>query len=445
MYRVAIVGRPNVGKSTLFNRLTRKRKAIVGKEPGITRDRLFEMARWNGKQFEVIDTGGLIPDQKEIIPERILQQAEIAMEEADLILFVVDARQGISPLDETLNSLLRSRGREFLLVVNKVDVPQLEPEVAQFYSFGVKMLYSVSAEHKLGVSVLVEEILERIPESAESSSEEELRVAIIGRPNVGKSSLLNRLLGQERAIVTDLPGTTRDAIDSVLQFKGQSYRLIDTAGIRRKGKTELEAEKLCVLMARKSLERADVVLLVIEATEGATKLDATIGGYAHQAGRSVIVVVNKWDLIARDTHTAARLETEFRLRMRFLDYAPMIFVSAKTGLRVTKILELVGEAQKARLLRVPTAELNKFLETDLQPMLSSAGRSWRFPVKYAAQVAVTPPTFVFFTRASQKLHFSTQRFVVNRLREKYGFYATPIRLLFRGSRKRGLKSQNPKS
>ena len=436
MYRVAIIGRPNVGKSTLFNRLIRKRKAIVGNEPGITRDRLFEIARWDGKQFEVIDTGGLIPGRKEIIPERILQQAEIAMEEADLILFVVDVRQGINPPDESLNSLLRSRGKEFLLVVNKVDVPQLEPEVAQFYSLGMKTLYPVSAEHKRGVSNLVEEILERIPESAELSADEEIRVAIIGHPNVGKSSLLNRFLGQERAIVADLPGTTRDSVDSVMQFKDQSYRLIDTAGIRRKGKTELEAEKLCVVMARKSLERADVVLLVIDATEGVTKLDATIGGYAHEAGRSIIVVVNKWDLIARDTHTAAQLEKEFRLRIRFLNYAPMIFVSAKSGQRVTKILELVGEAYRARLIRVSTAELNQFLEREVQPMLMSAASSRKFPVKYATQVAVTPPTFVFFTRASKKLHFSTQRFVVNRLREKYGFYATPIRLLHRGSRKK---------
>ena len=219
MYRVAIIGRPNVGKSTLFNRLTRKRKAIVGDEPGITRDRLFAIARWDGKQFEVIDTGGLIPDQKEIIPERILQQAEIAMEEADLILLLVDVRQGMSPLDETLNALLRSRGREYLLVVNKVDVPQLEPEVAQFYALGVETLYPVSAEHKLGVSTLVEEILERIPESAEVDAGEEIRVAIIGRPNVGKSSLLNRFLGEERVIVTDIPGTTRDSVDSVLQFQ----------------------------------------------------------------------------------------------------------------------------------------------------------------------------------------------------------------------------------
>jgi GTP-binding protein len=436
MYRVAIVGRPNVGKSTLFNRLTRKRKAIVGDEPGITRDRLFEIARWDEKCFEVIDTGGLIPDQKEIIPERILQQAEIAMEEADLILFVVDVRQGISPLDESLNALLRSRGKEFLLAVNKVDVPQLEPEVAQFYALGAETLYPVSAEHKQGISVLVEEILERIPESAELSSEEEIRVAIIGRPNVGKSSLLNRFLGQERAIVTDLPGTTRDSVDSVLRFEDQTFRLIDTAGIRRKGKTELEAEKLCVVMARKSLERADVVLLVIDATEGATKLDATIGGYAHDAGRSIIVVVNKWDLIAKDTHTTVGLEKEFRLRMRYLQYAPMIFVSAKSGQRVNKILELVREAYRARLFRVSTAELNQFMEREIQPLLMSPGSSRKFPVKYAAQVAVTPPTFVLFTRASKKLHFSTQRFVVNRLREKYGFYATPIRLLYRGSKKK---------
>ena len=435
MYRVAIIGRPNVGKSTLFNRLTRKRKAIVGDEPGITRDRLFEIARWDEKQFEVIDTGGLIPDQKEIIPERILQQAEIAMEEADLILLLVDVRQGMSPLDETLNVLLRSRGREYLLVVNKVDVPQLEPEVAQFYALGVETLYPVSAEHKLGVSTLVEEILERIPESAEVNAGEEIRVAIIGRPNVGKSSLLNRFLGEERVIVTDIPGTTRDSVDSVLQFQDQSFRLIDTAGIRRKGRTVLKAEKMCVVMARKSLERSDVVLLVIDATEGAIKLDATIGGYAHDAGRSIIVVVNKWDLIARDTHTSVELEKEFRLKMRFLHYAPMIFVSAKSGQRVPKILELVSEANRSRQIRVPTGELNTFLEKEIQPILMSSSVR-KFPVKYAAQVAVTPPTFVFFTRGTKKLHFSTQRFIVNRLRERYGFYATPIRLLHRGSKKR---------
>ncbi|MDA2927418.1 ribosome biogenesis GTPase Der [Acidobacteria bacterium AH-259-G07] len=436
MYRVAIIGRPNVGKSTLFNRLTGTRKAIVGNEPGITRDRLFEIARWNGKQFEVIDTGGLIPDERETISEKVLQQVEIAMEEADLLLFVVDVRDGIIPLDQTLNSILRSRGKEYLVVVNKVDVPQLEQEALQFYALGVEILYFVSAEHKQGVSVLVEEILRRVSDAGEINVEEEIRVAIIGRPNVGKSSLLNRFLGKERAIVAELPGTTRDAVDSLLRFEDRSYRLIDTAGIRHKGKRDLKSERLSVVMARKNLERTDVALLVVDAAEGPTKLDATIGGYAHKAGKSIIVVINKWDLIRRDTHTAAGLEKEFRVRMRFLEYVPMIFVSAKTGQRVVKIFELVQEAYSSQLIRVPTAELNQFLVTEVQPLLMSPGSSRKFAIKYAAQVGVAPPTFVLFTRSSRKLHFSTQRFLINRLREKYGFYATPIRILQRASRKK---------
>ena len=432
MYRVAIIGRPNVGKSTLFNRLTGTRKAIVGDEVGITRDRIFEIACQNGKQFEVIDTGGLIPDEKEAIPEKIVQQVDIAMEEAHLLLFVVDVRDGITPLDETLNSMLRSRGKEYLLVVNKVDVPQLEPQALQFYAFGVNALFPVSSEHKTGISILIEEILSRVGDSPPDQQEEEIRVAIIGRPNVGKSSLLNCFLGKERAIVTELPGTTRDAVDSVVKFEEQVFRLIDTAGIRQKGKTGEKLEKLSVIMARKSIERADVALLVVDATEGPTRLDATVGGYAHQAGKSIILIVNKWDLIDRDSHTAVQMEKEFRERLRFLEYVPMIFVSAKTGRRVVKILDLVKDAQKSRLTRIPTAELNGFLETDVAPMLTTPGRIRRFGVKYAAQVSVAPPTFVLFTRSRRKLHFSAQRFLINRLRERYGFYATPIRIFQRG-------------
>lgn len=431
MYRVAIIGRPNVGKSTLFNRLTGTRKAIVGNEPGITRDRLLQLACWTGKQFEVTDTGGMIPDGKEIIPIEIFQQAEIAIEEADLILLVVDVREGIHPLDEALNSLLRSRSQDFVLVVNKVDVPQLEVDAMPFYALGVKDLYPLSAEHNQGVSTLIEHILERVEENAEVEPREEIRVAIIGRPNVGKSSLLNRFLGKQRVIVTEIPGTTRDAVDTVFTFENQQYRLIDTAGIRRKGKTQLKAEKLSVIMARKNLERADVVLLVIDAVEGATKLDATIGGYADKAGKSIIIVVNKWDLVQRDTHTAIRLETEFRQHMRFLEYVPMIFVSAKTGQRVFRILQQAKQAYTGRCLRVPTTDLNQFLGSEIRPLLLSAGNSQRFPLIYAAQARGPSPTFVFFTRTRRKLHFSMERFLANQLRRKYGFYATPIRIVQR--------------
>ncbi len=439
MYRVAIIGRPNVGKSTLFNRLTRTRKAIVGNESGITRDRLLQSACWNGKHFEVIDTGGMIPDGKETIPIEIFQQAEIAIEEAHLILLVVDVREGIHPLDKALNSLLRSRNQEFVLVVNKVDVPQLEVDAMTFHALGVKDLYPLSAEHNLGVSILVERILERVDKNSETELDEEIQVAIIGRPNVGKSSLLNRFLGKQRVIVTDIPGTTRDAVDTVFTFENQRYRLIDTAGIRRKGKTQLKTEKLSVVMARKNLERADVVLLVIDAVEGATKLDATIGGYADKAGTSIIIVVNKWDLVQRDTHTAIRLELEFRDHMRFLEYAPMIFVSATTGQRVPRILQQVKQAYAGRCLRVPTTDLNQFLVSEIRPLLLSTGKSQKYPLIYAAQARGASPTFVFFTRTVRKLHFSMERFLANQLRRKYGFYATPIRIVQRNRQARRQK------
>lgn len=434
MFRVAIIGRPNVGKSALFNRLTRTRKAIVGDEPGITRDRLDGVVRWNGKQFELIDTGGIIPHQKQLITRKVLEQAEIAMAEADLILFVVDVRDGITPLDRAVNSMLRSKNKKCFLVVNKVDVPRLEEDTLEFYALGVDALYPVSAEHKEGAYELLEGITQEIPPEGEAEPEKEIRIAIIGRPNVGKSSLLNRWLGRERTIVTDIPGTTRDAVDTLLRFKGHACRLIDTAGIRRKGKTELKAEKLAVVMARRNLEQADVVMLVMDAGQGPHKLDATIGGYAHKAGKSIILVVNKWDLVAEGARRSA-LENEFRTQLRFLDYAPLLLISAKTGLRVFQLLDRAREAYEARLARIPTAELNEFMQTQVQPFLSS-GEARKPPVKYAAQVGVSPPTFVLFTRGAGKLHFSTVRYLVNQLRKRFGFYATPVRILQRRRAKR---------
>ncbi|MFQ5739981.1 MAG: ribosome biogenesis GTPase Der [Acidobacteriota bacterium] len=431
MFRVAIVGRPNVGKSTLFNCLTRNRRALVGNQPGMTRDRLSGIARWEDKQFEVVDTGGILPGEKEEIPEQVFRQAETAMHEADLILLVVDGRQGVMPLDQDLNALLRKGGREFWLVVNKIDTPRLEGNLLPFYAFGVEAAYPVSAEHKMGVEEVVDKILERVPTTPEEPREEEIRVAIIGRPNMGKSSLLNRLVGQERVIVTEIPGTTRDSVDTILRFRGRKYRLLDTAGIRRKGRTSLMVDKLSVVMARKSIEQVDVVLLIIDAVEGATKLDATIGGYAHEAGKSLIIVVNKWDLVERNTFTAARLEDNFRRRMRFLDYAPMVFVSAKTGQRVFKLLDFVQQGYQARRRRVPTSELNKFVETEIRPRVQSSPTRSRFPVMYASQTGVAPPTFVLFTRTRRKLHFSLERFFLNQLRDRYDFYATPIRMIQR--------------
>lgn len=434
VFRVAIVGRPNVGKSTLFNQLARTRKALVGDEPGITRDRISQIVHWEGKQFELVDTGGIVPDETEKIPEQVFRQAGVAIEEAQLILLLVDVRASMTPLDQELAALLTSKGKEFLLVVNKVDVEALEVDAYEFYRLGVDSIFPVSAEHKLGIGELVDEISRRIPETAGIIEENEIRVAIVGRPNVGKSSILNRLLGRERVIVTDIPGTTRDAVDSMLSYQEQQYRLIDTAGIRRKGKTDLKTEKLSVIMARKNIERSDIVLLVIDASEGATNLDATIGGYAHDAGKSLILVVNKWDLIAKNTFTANLLESEFRTQMRFLDYAPMLFVSAKEGQRMFKTLELSRQAYDARLERIPTAELNEFLRKLRTPALTAPDDPRKSRLKYACQVGVAPPTFVLFTRGSRKLHFSAIRFLSNRLREEYGFFATPIKILQRTSR-----------
>jgi GTP-binding protein len=439
MFRVAIVGRPNVGKSTLFNQLSRTRKALVGEEPGITRDRLFQVVTWEGKQFELIDTGGIVPDETETIPEKVFQQAEIAIEEADLVLLVVDVRAQLIPLDEELAALLKERGKPFLLVVNKVDVVALEADAYQFFRLGVDSLHPVSAEHRLGMGELIDAIAALIPESVRTLEEDEIRVAIVGRPNVGKSSLLNRILGTERVIVTDIPGTTRDAVDTPFRFEGQPYRLIDTAGIRRKGRPDLKAEQLSVAAAQRNIEQADVVVLIIEASEGATKLDATIGGYANDAGKSVILAVNKWDLVEKDTHTAHLVEREYRKRMRFLSYAPMLFISAKEGVRVFNVLRVAQEAYKASLGRVSTGELNRFLRHQLTPAIAARQRDRKRRLKYCCQVGVSPPTFVLFTRGSKRLHFSTVRFISNRLREAYGFFATPIRILERPARSEDAK------
>ncbi|HUV13909.1 MAG TPA: ribosome biogenesis GTPase Der [Acidobacteriota bacterium] len=433
MYRVAIVGRPNVGKSTLFNRLGRTRKALVGDEPGITRDRIFQIVEWEGKQFEVMDTGGIVPDDKAVLPEKVLEQAELAIYDADLVLLMVDARAGTTPLDQEVAVLLKSGGKEFLVVANKVDVEALDPAAYQFYELGGEKVFPISAEHRLGIADLVDEIVQKVPESESVTIEDEIRIAIIGRPNVGKSSLVNRLLGKERVIVTDIPGTTRDSVDTHFSYQETNYRLVDTAGIRRKGKTELMAEKLSVIMARKNIVQADVVLLLLDATEGATKLDAAIGGYADEAGRPVVVVVNKWDLIEKDTHTQHKLELEFRERMKFLDYAPMIFASAKTGQRVFKLLEIAKEAQSGSRIKIPTGQLNRFLAEDAGPSARGKRQARKPRLKYGCQVGVAPPTIVLFLRGSQKLHFSTVRFLKNRLRERYGFFASPIRIIQRPS------------
>jgi len=444
---VAIVGRPNVGKSTLFNRLIGERRAIVGDEPGITRDRIYGQVEWAGSKFSLIDTGGIVPDDDAVIPANIFKQAGMAIDEAQILIWVVDARTGVTQLDEELAALLRATGKQVLVAANKTDSASLESESTEFYRFGFENVFPVSAEQGIGVGELLDSVVELL-KSGEQDPEEvaeprELRLAIVGRPNVGKSSLLNQILGEDRVIVSPVAGTTRDAIDTVLQTPERKFRLIDTAGIRRKGKTDEMAEKLSVIMARKSLERADVAIVLVDAVEGVTALDANIAGYAVDAGCSIIIAVNKWDIVKdKETNTAAEFERNLRDKMKFLEWAPVITISALTGQRVEKILPLVSKADEARNRRVPTSQLNDFFEKAVaQPRGGTApapakGGMSRLKVQYLTQAGVRPPTFVVFTSGGKPgLHFSYERYLLNRLREEFDFFATPLRIVQKHKKK----------
>ena len=435
---VAIIGRPNVGKSTLFNRLTGTRRSIVGDEPGITRDRIYGDVEWKAKRFELVDTGGIVPDDEAIIPANIFKQASFAIESAQAIIWVVDARAGVTPLDEEIFVFLRNIGKPVFIAANKAESRKVEDEAGEFYQFGFE-LTPLSAEHGTSVGDLLDNVFAALEFSEEEEVEEheEIRLAIIGRPNVGKSSLLNQILGEERVIVSPIAGTTRDAIDTDLEIDGQKFQIIDTAGIRRKGKTTEMAEKLSVVMAKKALERADVAIMVIDAVEGVTALDANIAGYAVDSGCSVILAVNKWDAVEeKETNTVYEFERELRRHMKFLDWAPMVTISALTGQRVTKILPLVVQANEARNMRIPTSQLNKFFEENVsQPKGGTApapvkGGFSRLKVQYITQGGLRPPLFVLFTSggSSAGLHFSYLRYIENRLRDAFGFFATPIRL-----------------
>ena len=486
---LVIVGRPNVGKSALFNRLTGSRRSIVTDEPGITRDRIYGTAIWQGRSFEVVDTGGIVPNEKAALPREVLRQAQVAIEAAAHLVLVVDARAGVTPLDAELARLLRRAGKPLAIAANKVDTPQQEALAAAFYELG-DAVYPISAEHGLGVDELLDAVTRSFPSdhakgSGAAAAEEPVRAAIIGRPNVGKSTLLNRLVGEERAIVSPEPGTTRDAVDTLLRRGEKAYQFIDTAGIRRRGKTKLVAEKLSVVMARKNLERADVALLVVDAEQGVTAGDTTIAGYAQQSGRSVIIVMNKWDraleaavkaaareagdgtsrhrgnpgagsAASRKGSASARgklakvladpgwllqeYERIVRARFKFLDYAPVIFVSALTGERTTKLFELIDRVAEARRRRVPTGELNRWLsEVDLARGTSPAGR--KIKIYYITQAGTSPPTFVLFTNQTRRLHFSYERFLENKLRERFDFTGAPIRFLQRLKEKRGRRGE----
>jgi GTP-binding protein len=461
-----------VGKSTLFNRICGQRRALVGDEPGMTRDRLYARAEWLGKPFEVIDTGGIIPSDKQLIPIEIYRQAQVAIEEAAHLILVVDGREGVVPLDEELAQLLRRTGKPLAIAVNKVDAEQHSALAGEFHRLGIKHIFPISAEHGRGLDDLLDHVtagfahdaivdegspeleqfahpITRSPDhpitSGVSPGEERLdhpidrsadypisgslerpiHVAIIGRPNVGKSTLLNKLLNEERSIVSDVPGTTRDAVDAEFERDGLHFRFVDTAGIRRKGKTKLLAEKLSVIQARKHLEQADVALLILDAQEGITALDTHIGGYAHESRRSVIIVVNKWDAIKKGPTTTQDFTEEIRDRLKYLDYAPIVFVSALRGQRLGNLLQAIAKVAEARQLRVSTSEMNRFMEeVDFERVTSPAGKPTR--VYYLTQAGVAPPVFIAFTNRSGALHFSFERFLVNRIRERFGFLGTPI-------------------
>ncbi len=422
---IAIIGRPNVGKSTVFNRLIEQRRSIVTDEPGITRDRIYGTVHWHGRSYEIVDTGGIVPGEETEIPLRIFEQAKIAIESSSVIFFVLDGRASITAPDQELVRLLRRTAKPVFLVVNKIDSEKQIPDVSEFYRLGIDHVFPVSAEHGRGITELLDQLAISIPapEEKENDTAGEVRVAIIGRPNVGKSTLLNKLAGEERAMVSPIAGTTRDAVDTVIQHDGQTIHFVDTAGIRRKGKTELKAEKLSVIMARRHLERSDVAILVIDGVEGVTALDAHIGGYAHEAGRSVIIAVNKWDAVPKTHRVTADYEIQIREKLKFLSFAPIVFISAKTGQRVQKLYGLIDEVHKARFVRIPTRELNEFLR---QEVLQRGGLPSEVKIRYIAQVKVNPPTFVMFSNKMKKLHFSFERFIENRIRERFPFPGTPI-------------------
>ncbi len=484
------MGRPNVGKSTLFNRLVGSRRAIVGDEPGITRDRLYGDSEWRGRAFRVVDTGGIIPEDKDFIPAEIFRQARVALDEAAAIVLVVDGRSELAAPDLELVRRLRKTGKPLFLAVNKIDSNKQDSLASDFHRLGVKEVFPLSAEHGHGIDDLLDAFLATLrpqdenqnrlttedtevkeayrgseknkgvefpappttddgrpttdsPTANAQQPSAEVKIAIIGHPNVGKSTLLNQLTGTSRAIVSPVPGTTRDAVDEVVERNGKRFRFIDTAGIRRKGKTRLMAEKLSVVMSRKHLEDADIALLVIDATEGVSSLDATIAGYAHESGRSMIILVNKWDLVttgknraisqarAARIHDSKRPQDQKlyveRLRdsLKFLSYAPVLFISASTGKNVDKIFPLIDEVAAERRKRIGTGAMNRFLKTvDFER--ASVPMRQRVRILYLTQSNLAPPTFILFTDRAVKLHFSYRRFIENQIRKAFGFVGTPI-------------------
>lgn len=430
---VAIVGRPNVGKSTLFNRLLGQRKAIVEDFPGVTRDRHYAEVTRFGKPFLLVDTGGFEPQSDDRLLTQMREQSQFAVTEADIIFWLLDVKDGLTSADREIAGMLRQVDKPVFHIVNKVDGDKQEIAASEFYSLGIDRFYALSAEHGRGVNELISDLEELLPDiPPETDESPEVRLAIVGRPNVGKSSLVNRLLGYERVVANPVAGTTRDSIDTDFMYNKQKYVLIDTAGIRRKGRVSLALEKYSAISALKAMDRAHVVLMVIDAAEGVTDQDLSIAGYALEKGRALILIVNKWDLPEKDHQTMGRYVEDIRRRFKFLPYAPLLFVSAQTGQRVNKIMSLVESVAEEFNRRVATGSLNQGLEEFVSKHPPSMVRGQRIKFYYVAQAAVRPPTFVLFTNRPDDIHFSYQRYLTNCFREKFDFNQVPLRLQFKG-------------
>ena len=429
---ITIIGRPNVGKSTLFNRLSRSRNSLVDDEPGITRDRLYASVRWNDKAFTLIDTGGYENIDNEPLIDRIKSQVMIAVQEADKIIFMVDGREGLMPGDENINNLLRRSGKEMLLAVNKVDGPEHESLYLDFYQLGIEKIYPLSAAHGYGLKDLMEALTVDLPAAGhETENDEDLRVAVLGRPNAGKSSLVNRLLGFERLLVSELPGTTRDSIDILIQKKDKKYLFIDTAGIRRKARVKKKIDKFSMIKSLKSIDRCHIAIIVVDAMAGVTEQDARICGYAYERGRGIILTVNKWDLIKNNPDAKQKLNNAIERQLKFISFAPRINLSALTGEKISRLYEKIDLVHDQFCMRVNTGFLNRTIEQIIMkkppPMV---GRN-RLKIYYSTQTRIRPPTFVAFVNRPDLIHFSYKRFLVNQLRECFNLNNTPISLIFR--------------
>jgi len=428
---VAIIGRPNVGKSTFFNRVTGTRKALVDNFPGVTRDRHYGDATWDGIGFTLVDTGGFPDQDKDDFAHKIRFQIIQAIEDADVIILLLDGKHGISPFDEDIVKILRELTKPVFYAVNKIDGVEQEGKLYEFYSLGIEKLYPISSEHRYGISDFLDDLTSVLPETLSDDDREMIKLAVVGKPNVGKSSLINKILGQKRLLVSDTPGTTRDAIDSVCKINDTSYLLIDTAGIRRKAKVSKKLEKFSIIKALRSLDRCEVALIVIDAYQGITEQDITIAGYAFERGCGCIFLLNKWDIVEKDSKTTLKYYEQLRMQAKFLSFSPIITISALTGQRVLKIFGLVEEVFGQYSARIGTGPLNKILERAIERTEPSLHRGRRIKFLYATQISTKPPTFVCFVNYPDAVHFSYKRYLINQIREKAKLDKTPIRIIFR--------------